>query len=134
MAGRLSRRLQAEALRNQASALLTPESVPAVVAGEVIGAGPRFTNTLENPDTPAIEASLGRPDLLLMDAVDVTGMAMDAANSVQAGNSLEKMLAHQMALAHASAFKLMDKALNQKDSVEVARLTNASCRLMATYQ
>lgn len=132
--GRVSRRLQAESLRNQASALLTTESVPAVVAGEVVGEGTRFVDTLANPDTPAIEASLGRADLLLLNSRDITGMALDAATSVKAGNSLEKMLAHQMALAHASAFTLMDRALGQKDSVETARLTNASCRLMDTYQ
>jgi hypothetical protein len=47
---------------------------------------------------------------------------------------LEKMLAHQMTLAHEMAFKLSQMAMKQNDSVETTRLANASARQMDTYQ
>jgi hypothetical protein len=51
--------------------------------------------------------------------------------------TVPKMLAHQMALAHESSFKIMAKALSYAgrselrpgDSVELARLSNAAARL-----
>lgn len=39
-----------------------------------------------------------------------------------------------MALCHQASFEMMDKALNQKDSVEQARLANVAARLMTTFQ
>ena len=39
-----------------------------------------------------------------------------------------------MALAHKTAFQLADRAMQESDSVETARLINASARMMAMYQ
>ena len=39
-----------------------------------------------------------------------------------------------MALAHKTAFKLINEAWRQRDSVETARLINASARMMTVYQ
>ena len=52
------------------------------------------------PDLAAVEASLDRSRLLLQSGTDVAAMALDAASSIPASNSLEKMLAHQLAAAH----------------------------------
>lgn len=133
---RHSCQVAAQGLRNRAAELLHEEAPPPIVHGEALGPGTPapFFDTLSNPDAPALEASYLRADLLQLGAVDLSGMALDAAKSIQAGNSLEKMLAHQMALAHASAFRLMDVALGQKDSVEQTRLVNASARMMRTFQ
>ena len=49
-------------------------------------------------------------------------------------DSLTKMLAHQAGLAHAAAFKLMDRAMEQENPVEMTRLVNASGRMMAAFQ
>ena len=51
---------------------------------------------------------------------NVVAPALDAAQSIDAGNSLEKMLAHQMALCHAAAFRTISKANNRMDTVESA--------------
>ena len=101
-------------------------------------------DTLRTPDMPGIDASLARTDLLLTENMDVAALAVDAADSIEAGNSLEKMLAHQAAAAHACAFKFLDKAAGYLDQVgrghdntapvEAARLTNAACRLMDAYR
>jgi hypothetical protein len=65
----------------------------------------------------------------------VAESAVDAAQSAQAGNSLEKMLCHQMAAAHRAAMKLLDSSLNSSlPPVEMVRLSNASARMMQIYQ
>ncbi len=70
-------------------------------------------------------------------------MGIDAADSIRANNSLEKMLAHQMAVAHESSSRLMDRALSYEasgramregDSVEACRLANSAARLMSVFQ
>jgi hypothetical protein len=67
--------------------------------------------------------------------VDVLEPALDASTSAQASNSIEKMLCHQMAAAHFTAMRLLEKSNNpQLPPVEVARLTNAAARQMDLYQ
>ena len=129
--------------------LAPPETLPDVRHGEVMPAPESnkalgLRDTLATPDTPAIDASIARTDLLLTENLDVAALAVDAAESADAGNALEKMLTHQLALAHSCAFKFMDKAAAYLDQigrgrdgtapVEAARLTNAAVRLMTTYQ
>jgi hypothetical protein len=94
----------------------------------------------------AEEASIRRTDLLMQPSFNALALAIDAADSIGAANSLEKMLAHQLAVAHEASLRLMNRALeyvgheaNQRpmrgnDSVEVCRLTNAAVRLMSVFQ
>lgn len=85
----------------------------------------------------AEDASLARTDLLLQPSFNAVAMGIDAAQSVGAQNSLEKMLAHQMAVAHEATMRLMDRALSfeaRHDSVEACRLANTAARLMSVYQ
>lgn len=97
----------------------------------------------EGADRIAEDASIRRTDLLLAPSFNALAMGIDAAKSIGAANSLEKMLAHQMAVAHEVAMRLMDRALSysaggrsmqEGDSVEACRLTNAAARLMGVYQ
>jgi centrosomal CEP104-like protein len=65
----------------------------------------------------------------------VAESAVDAAQSAQAGNSLEKMLCHQMAAAHRAAMKQLDRSLNSSlPPVEMARLSNSAARMRQIYQ
>jgi hypothetical protein len=113
-----------------------------VVAGEVVPPteqrpdqknGWAVRNTLADPDAAAIAASFERTELLSQNHIDILALGVDAARSA-GGNSLEKMLAHQLALAHKTAFALTDRALAERDSVEVARLVNAAARVMSAFQ
>ena len=88
--------------------------------------------TLLDPDTIALDASASRLELLA-DA-DAVALGIDAAESIGAQNSLEKMLAHQMAAAHKHSLSLMAKIPRAADNLEALRLTNASVRLMLAYQ
>ena len=100
-----------------------------------------------------------RPDMLAAaasgDRLELTGRALtlaaDAAESIQPRNSLEKMLAHQLAASHRLGMTFIDKATTllhrfdlaisglrpvsdaQVNSIEAARLANAASRMMASY-
>jgi len=65
----------------------------------------------------------------------VLELAADAAESIQAQNSLERMLSHQMAAAHNYGMQLLTRAMDSKHpAVEAARLVNAASRLLEIYQ
>lgn len=91
----------------------------------------------------AEDASIRRADLLLLPSFNAVATGIDAAESIGAQNSLEKMLAHQLAVAHEAGMRLMDRALcydaggramKEGDSVEACRLANAAARLLSVYQ
>lgn len=99
----------------------------------------------ERPDLLTADASVQRLDLTA-DA-GTTTLAVDAAASIEAQNSLERMLAHQMATAHSMAMKLAAKTdhflqgvtswdrdgRQQVQSIEAARMAAASARMMDTF-
>ena len=97
------------------------------------------------------------PDMLTATAsrqrLELTGnalpMAVDAAESIGAKNSLEKMLAHELAAAHRLAMSMAEQSarlverfdrqetlgrFNPAHSIEAARLANASARMMGAFQ
>lgn len=117
------------------------KALPMARGGEVVPAadGPTETffalsDTLNAPDVIAEEASVTRTDLLSTRRLDVAALGLDAAATVQAQNSVEKMLAHQIALAHKLSFDFADRALAQSSPVEQARLASVSVRLMDSFQ
>jgi hypothetical protein len=125
----------------EAEAMLTPSGELVAGAGEVVhvdSTDPEVSrlvlaNTLREPNMIGVDASEQR-----MEAAADAGVleaAVDAAESVGAGNSLEKMLCHQMAAAHHAAMKLITRGMDSLlPPVEMARLTNAAARMMETYQ
>ena len=120
-------RLEAEA------ALKAPERLISA-CGEAIR--PAFfrlstVDTLQNPNMVNVIASEHRIDLAAGVDSRVAVAPVDAAQSAQAENSLEKMLCHQMAAMHRAAMKLTAWSLNASlPPVEVARLSNAAARMM----
>jgi hypothetical protein len=101
-------------------------------------------NTLDYPDFIAADASAER--MALAHEAGALALGVDTADTIQAANSLELMLAHQLAAAHAGAMKLMGqvsdmillqgKAIRTEDSanVRVTRLAGAASRLMMAFQ
>jgi hypothetical protein len=62
-------------------------------------------------------------------------MGVDAANAIQAGNSLEKMLAHQLAAAHKAAMEMIGSVHpNSHDASAHTKRLNAAARCMHAYQ
>ena len=82
-----------------------------------------------------------RARLGLLVETDIVNLGIDAAATIDARNSLEKMLAHQMAAAHRMSMKFLRRAeqelhrQNDPDAVlEANRCTNAAARMMKAYQ
>jgi hypothetical protein len=94
-----------------------------------------IVDTLQEPNMIGVVASEHRLDLAACVGSRVAELAVDAAQSAQAGNSLEKMLCHQMAAIHRAAMKLVARSLDMHEQpVEMARLSNAAARAMQVYQ
>ena len=60
--------------------------------------------------------------------------ALDASDTIGASNSLEKMLAHQMAVLHDTAMRSASKAALEQDPAHAVRMMNLSIRSMETFQ
>src|SRR3954452_9009284 len=100
-------RVQAEQLEHEAELALDPvvHATGALTVGNggemAIGSQAMrpFVDTVrERPDMLALDASRERMELA--DKANALTLGIDAAASIEAQNSLEKMLAHQLAAAH----------------------------------
>ena len=104
-----------------------------------------FRDTIQKPDYVAAAASRNR--LELANEAGALELAIDTADTIEAENSLEKMLAHQLAAVHQSSMRLTGQLNRQIErmnvicpdkhhtaNVEAARTTNAIARLMQTFQ
>lgn len=142
-------RLDAEAnMLSHATANATPPAVVGAggeIAPDASKSGNCFADTMQGcPSAVAVDASRHR--LSLVKGVGAGALALDAAESVQAANSLEKMVAHQIAASHAVALQVLSEGhalINdfQKTgrrhaalTVEAARLLNVAGRLMESTQ
>lgn len=109
------------------------------------GSAVKFRSTVQKPDYVTAAASRNRLDLAHQ--AGVLESALDTADTIDAGNSIEQMLAHQLAAAHHSAMqltaqlnrqiermKVLHDDKRQAANVEAARTTNAMARLMQTFQ
>jgi hypothetical protein len=126
------------ALRDAEDALKAPDNLIAA-AGEAIRPEFRLDFLVDRfkdePDMISVMASEHRVELAACVGPRVAESAIDAAQTAQATNSLEKMVCHQMAAGHRVAMKLMSNALNDLlPPVEAARLSNAAARMMQVCQ
>ncbi len=118
-----------------ADALQRGSAVTVVDGGEVLPQHDlELVNTLSAPGATALDASANRLDLVTNMGTDVAAMALDAADTIQASNSLEKMLAHQLAVCHDGAMRFAGKAHLEQDPVQMVRLMNLATRSMETFQ
>ena len=135
---------QARLARARAEAYLEPADPVTVSAGEAVswqnqaeeafpGTQARIVETLEHPNTISVGASLDRTSAAL--GAGILEPAVDAAESAQAGNSIEKMLCHQLAGAHFAAMRLLERSTGDRlPPGEIVRFTNAAARMMDVYQ
>jgi hypothetical protein len=144
---------RADHLDDQADMLLNPATYTAEPV--TVGAGGEvMTGTIES--RPFVDTLLASPDMVAVDAsrhrlglaaeAGGVALALDAAETAQAKNSLEKMLAHQTAAAHTAALQLQAEALvllgefknrGRRETIFIAaavRLIGASARMMGATQ
>jgi uncharacterized protein (DUF1684 family) len=107
-------------------------SVP-VANGEALpSAAGWLKDTLADPDVVAIDSSRMRGEML--EANDVTALAIDVSKTAQADNTVEKLLAHQMALAHKIAFEQATRADRERDPYIAMKRLQISARMMDVAQ
>ncbi|SFM90612.1 hypothetical protein [Methylobacterium pseudosasicola] len=106
---------------------------------------PAILDTLVNPDAVAADASRDRLDL--DKNAGSLELALDTADTIQAGDVLERMLAHQIATTHVLAMKAAAVMVQQLDiadrtmgtakqaaCVEAARMAGAGARMNGSFQ
>jgi hypothetical protein len=137
-------RREAEKFRAYGNALLEPTDLSDVSHGEAVSydavkepdrfdAGGILETLEKHPTSVAVGASGKRS--LAASRAGVLEPALDATDSAQASNSIEKMLCHQMAAAHFTAMRLFEKSETDRlQPGEVARFINAAARMMDVYQ
>jgi hypothetical protein len=133
---------EAEQLNREANMYLVPkkpteigagnEALPQKTTGIEGYRALKIKETLEDPDQVSLDASLSRMEL--SSDAHCLDMAVDSAESIHAKNSLEKMLAHQMAACHNMAMNLISRVYEEREPVDIQRMVNSSVRLMNTYQ
>jgi hypothetical protein len=109
------------------------------------GAGLELRNTVESPHYVTADASRERLDLA--QRAGALELGLDAAETLAARNSLEKMLAHQLAATHASSMKLTEQLnrcvekmdvlnpeVRERANVQGSRLAGAIARINTSFQ
>jgi len=107
---------------------------------------PGLIDTASEPNLVSARASLERLDLAA--SADCLEIAADAAQTIGAKNSLERMLAHQMAAAHKLAMTFAERSLiharnseyahlsvgtRTTNGIEAARMAGAAGRMMSVF-
>ncbi len=121
-----------------AAMFLVEESSPQCIAGAGGEAlpqdDPALRDTMKNPTTTALDASAERLRLVSQVGVDAVALCLDASDTAQPSNSLERMLSHQLAVLHVAAMDNMAKANLQQNPEIAIKIMNLALRAMATYQ
>lgn len=105
------------------------------VGGEVVPEHQlELSDTLLAPDAVALDASAHRLDLVTSLGGDAAAMALDAAQTIGAANSIEKMFAHQLAMLHQASMQMMAKAGLEADPVIAMRTLNLGVRAAEVFQ
>jgi hypothetical protein len=131
--------------RLEAQARTTQDLMNVGAGGELENWSSSFLDTVRRPDYVAASASRDR--LFLADEAKVLDTAVDAADSIQAQDSLEKMLAHQMAVLHRGIMtdsRRLDEEIDaaavihedkrEKANIRATRLAGAMARMSLAYQ
>ena len=140
-AKRLEQQLEAKLPGERCEIVTGGELNPAVVSND----RPDYANTLTRPNR--VNAAASRERLELLNNSGALDAGMDLAETVGAANTVEKMLSHQMAVAHRTAMKLsehvnaattrlnaVDANARDRATVEVSRLAGSMTRAMLAFQ
>lgn len=130
-----ARRIWADTQRELAAARMPPEALQTGAGGEIIPPTclgmPGLENVLKTPDLLNAQATIERANLA--DKAGVFELAIEAAESVSAKNSIEQMLCHQIAAAHQHSMRLLAESEKEKDPQWSVKKAALAARLMDTY-
>lgn len=113
------------------------ELIPGVTSESADVARLTMVDTLAIPDVISVDASEQRA--MSANRAGVLSAALDTATSARAGNSIEKMLCHQLAAVHDAGMDLLGrfKETEQFTTLPVpdqVRLVNAAARMFDSFQ
>jgi hypothetical protein len=100
------------------------------IGGELVPTDGNLRDTVTNPDFVTVDASRDR--LELANDANVLELALDATDTAEAKNSLEKMLVHQMVVLHKATMKLagrMDAMQHRPSDFNPQQMNIEQCRL-----
>ena len=105
-----------------------------VAQGEAVPASGYFKDTLVDPDLVAVESSYARGRLL--QANEALALGIDVSNTAHARNTHEKLLAHQIAVAHKVALEQTAAAAwdTTHDPAMAMKRLQIAARMMASSQ
>lgn len=100
---------------------------------------PRFflLDTLEHPNLIHVDASETRSTMLLQAGNGCLSLGLDLAQTVQASNSVEKLVAHGMAVCHAQGMRIaarLENSLTRLPDLEQARFLGTMAKLFELVQ
>ena len=131
----LAEKVWADSRRELTAARMPPEALKTGAGGEIIPPTclgmSGLENVLKKADLLNAQATIERANLA--DKAGVFDLALDAADSVGAQNSIQKMLAHQMTGAHRRAMLLLGESEVAKDAEVAVKKARASARLMDAF-
>jgi hypothetical protein len=131
----LAEKVWEDAQRELTAARMPPEALKTGAGGEIIPPTclgvPGLESALKTPDLLNAQATIERANLA--DRAGVFDLAFDAAESVAAQNSIQKMLVHQMAAAHQHSMRLLAESEKEKDPQWSVKKATLAARLMDTY-
>lgn len=112
-----------------------PTAVEIGAGGEAVPAHlPEMANTMASPSAVALDASAQRVELMGQIGVDTVALGLDAAETIGAQNSLEKMLAHQMGALHGAMFNCLTKSALATNSTDAIKYLNIATKVANTFQ
>jgi hypothetical protein len=128
----------AVALINKSEAIhsLSLQNLPKQAVGNELiqpkGMGSAGINELLNaPNKVSVNASIDRVDMLK--DVNLLDMGLSTAHDMKASNSVQQMLAHQLASAHKYAMENFKNSEQHKDPSVKVKFGNLAVRLMEAY-
>ena len=131
----LAKKIWEDSQRELTAARMPPEGLKTGLGGEIIPPTclgmPGLENALKAADLLSVEATIQRTNLA--DKAGVFDLALDAADSVAAQNSIQIMLAHQLAAAHRHSMRLLAESEKETDPQWSVKKVALATRLMDAY-
>lgn len=131
----LAKKVWADTQCELTAARMPPEGLKTGAGGEIIPPTclgmPGLENVLKAPDLLSVEATIQRANLA--DKAGVFELAIETAENVSAKNSIQKMLAHQLAAAHRHSMRLLAESEKETDPQWSVKKVALATRLMDTY-
>ena len=138
-AGALGWMATAHRQEQEAAAALALTATPVVgLGGDLVPSedaiGSYAARLLKSGDVNALHTEAACERIKLASGAQSFELGADAAESMQASDSVEQMLVHQAAALHKHGMQYLARAAEESNTIERCRLANTAARLMGVSQ